>query len=154
MRVDRRFGPPVRALGFAAAAVVVAGCFGGTGTLDGALPVVLRVSTTTTAVEVDAPAWIADVSEVYLCASAPPPLPDGTRERLGWAPGGDCHDYGRYPSRDGLTVSLPLADLTGPNKPAFERAQDWYVLVLDLDGELVSSAVRSRFRAPHVVTPS
>jgi hypothetical protein len=148
-----RFGPGVRLLAFAAAALVLVGCASGTSTLDGVLPVVLRVSTTTTSVEIDAPGWIADVSAVYLCATAPPPLPDGTRERLGWAPGGECHDYGRYTSRDGLTISLPLAELSGPNRTAFERAQDWYLLVLDLDGELVSSAVRSRFRAPHAVSP-
>jgi hypothetical protein len=135
-------------------ASLVTGCAGGTSTLDGALPVALRVSTTPTTVEVDAPGWLADVSEVYVCADAPPPLPDANADRKGWTPGGACHDFGRHSSRDGLMVSLPVAELSGPQWPAFEAATDWYLLVLDLDGDVVASAVRSRFHAPSVTAPS
>lgn len=137
-----------------ALAALVTGCAGGTSTLDGALPVVLRVSTTPTTVDVDAPGWLADVSEVYLCPDPPPPLPDANADRKGWTPGGDCHDFGRHPSRDGLMVSLPVADLSGVQWPAFQAATDWYLLVLDLDGDVVASAVRSRFHAPSVTAPS
>jgi hypothetical protein len=135
-------------------AALVAGCAGGTSALDGALPVALRVSTTPTTVEVDAPGWLANVSEVYLCPDPPPPLPDANADRKGWTPGDACHDFGRHPSRDGLTVSLPIADLSGPQWAAFEAATDWYLLVLDLDGDVVASAVRSRFHAPPVTAPS
>ena len=135
-------------------AALAAGCAGGTHTLDGALPVVMRVSTTPTSVEVDAPGWLADVSAVYLCADPPPPLADANADRKGWTPGGDCHDFGRHPSRDGLTVSLPVADLSGPERPAFAAAAGWYLLVLDLDGELVTAAARSRFHAPPLAAPS
>jgi hypothetical protein len=137
-----------RLAAFLAAALVVTGCAGGTSTLDGALPVPLRVSTTTTTVELDAPTWSAPVSAIYLCPAAPPPLPDSTADRQGWAPGGDCHDFGRHPSRDGLAISLPIADLAAPDGAAFTTATDWYVMVLALEGDLVTSAMRSRFHAP------
>jgi hypothetical protein len=142
----------VRLTLLAGLAALVAGCAGGTSTLDGALPVALRVSTTPTTVDVDAPGWIADVSQVYICPDPPPPLPDANADRQGWTPGGDCHDFGRHPSRDGLVVSLPVADLSGPQWPAFQAATDWYLLVLDLDGDLVASAVRTRFHAPAAST--
>ena len=131
-----------------AAALVVGGCAGGTSHLDGALPVPLRISTTSTTVDVDAPTWTAPVSAIYVCPAAPPPLPDSTADRQDWSPGGDCHDYGRHPTRDGLTVSLPIADLAGADGGAFTTATDWYVMVLALDGDLVTSAIRSQFHAP------
>ena len=131
-----------------AAGLMVAGCAGGTSTLDGALPVPLRVSPTATTVDLDAPTWSSAVSAVYLGAAAPPPLPDATADRQGWTPGGGCHDFGRHPSRDGLMVSLPIADLAGPDGAPFRTASDWYVMVLALEGDLVTSAMRSRFRAP------
>ena len=134
-------------------AVVVAGCAAGTSTLDGALPVPLRISTTSTTVDLDSPTWSAPVSAIYLCPAAPPPLPDSTADRQGWAPGGECHDFGRHPSREGLTVSLPVADLAGPDDASFAAAADWYVMVLALDGELVTSAMRSRFHAPERSAP-
>jgi len=143
-----------RAIGLASAAIVLAGCVAETTPLDHALPVVLRVTTSATSVDVDAPGWLADVSAVYLCPSAPPALPDASSARLGWTPGGDCHDFGRHPSPDGLTLSLPVADLAEGSWPTFEAAQDWYLLVLDLDGELVSNAVRSRFHAPKAAAAS
>lgn len=138
----------LRAMGLAVALLVLSGCAGGTSTLDGALPVPLRISTTPTTVDIDAPTWSAAESAIYLCPAAPPPLPDSTADRRGWAPGGDCHDFGRHPTRDGLAVSLPVADLAGPDGAAFASAADWYVMVLALDGDLVTSAMRSRFHAP------
>lgn len=147
MAADRRVGRG-RIVALLAAAVLVTGCAGGTSTLDGALPIPLRVSTTATTVDLDAPTWTAPVSAIYLCPAAPPPLPDSTADRQGWAPGGDCHDFGRHPSRDGLAVSLPIADLSAPAGAPFTTAVDWYVMVLALDGDLVTSAMRSRFHAP------
>jgi hypothetical protein len=155
MPVDGRIAAAARrAVALAVSAAVVAGCAGGTSTLDGAIPIPLRVSTTATTVDVDAPGWLADVSAVYVCSSAPPPLPDSSTDRMGWTPGRDCHDYGRHPSADGLRLSLPVADLRGEGWPAFRSAGEWYLLVLDLDGDLVSTAIRTRFHAPGVVTPS
>jgi hypothetical protein len=144
----------VRAVAVAAVIMVVTGCSEGLGRMDDALPVALRITTTPTTVEIDAPGWLADVSEIYVCAKPPPTLPDSTTDRRGWRPGGDCHDFGRHPSGDGLAVSLQVADMAGPKWSTFEAASDWYVLVLDLDGDLVTSAVRSQFHAPPLVAPS
>ena len=144
MRADRPVGP----LATIALAVVLTGCLAVPGAIDGPIVVDMHISTTSTSVDVDAPGWFADVSAIYLCPSLPPPLPDAAANRIGWAPGGDCHDYGTRPSRDGLTVSLPLADLDAPQRVAFDASPEWYLLLLDLDGDRVSSAVRSAFGAP------
>jgi hypothetical protein len=134
-----------------AASALVAGCVA-PGTLDGVMPVNLHVWTTPTTVEVDAPGWLADLSTVYLCPTDPPRIPDAAADRVDWTPGGGCHDYGTHPSRDGLTVSLPLVAIEGEERAAFEAAEDWYLLLLDFDGDRVSMAVRSRFHAPGAFT--
>jgi hypothetical protein len=151
MRADRLQRPLA---GLVLLPLLLGGCVLGPGTLDGATPVNMHVWTTPTTVEIDAPGWTVDVSAVYLCATAPPRLPDASTDRIAWTPGGDCHDFGTHPSRDGLTVSLPLADLAGTAWPAFEASDEWYVLLLDLDGDLVSSAVRSQFHAPRDIVAS
>ena len=145
----------LRAIAFIAVApVLLAGCAAGTHTLDGAVPIPLRVSTTATTVDIDAPGWYAAESTIYLCPSPPPPLPDATADRRGWTPGGGCHDYGRRSSGNGLTASLPIADLEGGGWPAFQAAPDWYVLVLQVDGDLVVAATRSQFHAPPIAAGS
>lgn len=131
-----------------ATAIVAAGCVAGTHTLDAALPVALRVTTTPETVEVDAPGWFAEVSQVFICPVAPPALPDDVAERRGWSPGGDCHDYGRYSSQEGLALSLPVAELDGPAWSTFQAAENWYLMLLDIDGDLAASAIRTRFHAP------
>lgn len=131
-----------------ASAVVVGGCRVDGALLDAPGAVNMHVWPTPTSVEVDAPGWLAETSAVYLCASEPPTLPDAAADRVGWTPGGDCHDFGRHASPDGLTISLPLTGLQGAPWPAFQAAEDWYLLLLDLDGDRVSNAVRSRFHAP------
>ena len=51
-------------------------------------------------------------------------------------------------------TGLPLADLAGETSAAFAAADDWYLLLLDLDGDRVSAAIRSRFTAPTDVATS
>jgi hypothetical protein len=131
-------------------AALLAGCLAVPGAIDGPIAVDMHVSTTPTSVDVDAPGWFADVSAVYLCPSLPPPLPEAAADRIGWTPGGACHDYGDHPSKDGLTLSLPLADLDDPERTAFEASTEWYLLLLDMDGQRVSSAVRTAFGPPNL----
>ena len=145
MGAERRLVVAVALIG---SVVALGGCMAVPGSFDGPIAVRLLIRTTPTTVEVDAPGWFADTSAVYLCSTAPPVLPEAAADRVGWTPGGDCHDFGRHPSRDGLTISLPLSAMQGETWPAFEAAEDWYLLLLDLEGERVSSAVRSRFPAP------
>jgi hypothetical protein len=133
----------------AAVATMAAACVLAPASLDGPMAVNLHVSSTPTSVEVDAPGWFADTSAVYLCPTDPPPLPDAGPERDGWTPGSSCHDYGTHPSPDGLVISLPMADLAPADRPAFAAADDWYLLILDVDptGRVVG-ATRSRFTRP------
>lgn len=135
-------------------ALVGAGCALSNGGLDGPIGVNMHVSTTPTSVEVDAPGWFADMTRVYLCPVDPPFLPEPGPARVGWTPGPSCHDYGSRPSGDGLTASLPLADLSDADRAMFTTADDWYLLLLELDGDRVSTAVRSRFAAPDVAAGS
>jgi hypothetical protein len=143
MRTER-----VRLLALTVASLVlVAGC-AVPGSLDRVLPLPLRIRTTPTSVEVQA-AGLADTSAVYLCATAPPYLPNDPADRIDWKPGGDCHDYGTHDTRDGLDISLPLADLVGsPDAGAFRAVPDWYLLLIELDGDRATSSVRSQFHAP------
>ena len=122
--------------------------------LDGPIAVNLHIRTTATSVEVDAPGWFAASTGIHLCPVAPPVLPAPGPARDGWTPGPPCHDYGTRFSVDGLIVSLPLADLAGETSAAFAAADDWYLLLLDLDGDRVTAAVRSSFTAPAHVAAS
>lgn len=130
-------------------ALAVGACDLPAGALDGPMtPVNLHVATTSSSVEIDAPGWFAETSAVYLCAAEPPPLPEPGPDRVGWTPGPACHDYGRFASRKGLVASLALADLAGPPWKRFAAAEDWYVLIVEVRGDRVASAIRSRFAAP------
>ena len=129
------------------AAFLVAGC-GQLPPLDMGTPVQMRVWTTPTTVEVDAPTWVTDASRIYLCATEPPRVPDGARDREGWSPGGSCQDLGTYAGPDGLRVSLPIGALDENRRPAFDQASDWYLLILELDGGRITNSVRTRFHAP------
>lgn len=137
--------------GLAAATFVAGGCVGGS-SLDFGTPVNLHISTTPASVELDAPGWFADVSAVYLCPSEPARLPDNAAERVDWTPGATCEFMGSYPSRDGLTLSLPLSGLKPERRPAFDAAPDWWLVLMDLDGNRVGSAINSRFHAPVVAS--
>ncbi len=141
----RRAAIGIGAAGGLAAALVA--CLAVPGAVDGPIAVDLHIATTPTSVDVHAPGWFADMSQVYLCPHLPPPLPETATDRIGWTPGDDCHDYGRHAAPDGLTVSLPLADLDGAERATFGSAGEWYLLLLDMDGERISSAVRSGFGA-------
>jgi hypothetical protein len=138
----------IRPLALMLAAVVLVGGCAVPGSLDRVLPLPLRIQTTPTSVEVQA-AGLANTSAVYLCATAPPYLPNDAADRIDWKPGGDCHDYGTHDTRDGLDISLPLADLAAsPDADAFRAVPDWYLLLIEFDGDRATSSVRSQFHAP------
>lgn len=145
MGADRR-RRSLAPIGIVLVASLVAGC--GNGSLEIGTPVNLHVSTTPETVEVDAPGWFADISAVYLCPVAPAQLPFAPADRVGWTPGESCEFMGSYPSREGLTLSLPLDGLGAARRPAFDAAVDWYLVLLDLDGDRVGSAISSRFHSP------
>lgn len=156
-RSGGRRGPRVGALAAVAlgvAATTAAACTLSDIALDGPIAVNLHIRTTATSVEIDAPGWFAATTGIHLCPAEPPVLPAPGPARVGWTPGPPCHDYGRRPSVDGLIVSLPLADLAGETSAAFAAADDWYLLLLDLDGDRVTAAVRSSFAAPADVAAS
>ena len=136
------------------AATTVTACTLSDVALDGPIAVNLHIRTTATSVEVDAPGWYAATTGIHLCPVAPPILPAPGPARDGWTPGPPCHDYGTRPSADGLIVSLPLADLAAETSAAFAAADDWYLLLLDLDGDRVTAAIRSSFAAPADVAAS
>ena len=135
----------------AATALMAGGCVGSS-SLDFGTPVNLHISTTPTTVELDAPGWFADISAVSLCPSEPARPPDNAAERVDWTPGPTCEFMGSYPSRDGLTLSLPLSGLKPERRPAFDAAPDWWLVLMDLDGNRVGSAINSRFHAPAVAS--
>jgi hypothetical protein len=134
-------------VGLIATALIAGGCANAP-SLDFGTPVNLHVTTTPTSVELDAPGWLADISAVYLCPSEPARLPDNAAERVNWTPGPDCEFMGSYPGRDGLKLSMPLSGLQPERRPKFDAAADWYVVLLDLDGDRVSAAINSQFHAP------
>lgn len=136
------------ALVLAIAALLVGGCRLPENALDGPLAAPLRITATTDAVEVDAPTWYAADTVVYLCPTRPPALPEPGPERVGWAPGGGCHDFGHVAAPDGLEARLPLDALTAAERPAFEAANDWYVLLVKVEGSRAIAAIVSSFTAP------
>ena len=81
----------------------------------------------------------------------PPLLPEPGPARDGWSPGAGCHDYGTFEGGDGLTASLPLADIAATDRAAFLAAPDWYLLLVEVDGDRAVTAIRSRFGAPRDV---
>ena len=137
----------VRLVGLIATALTVGGCVNAP-PLDFGSPVNMHVSTTPTSVELDAPGWLADISAVYLCPTEPARLPDNAADRVKWTPGPDCEFMGSYPSRDGLKLSMPVSGIHAERRPKFDAAPDWYVVLLDLDGDRVGSTVNSKFHAP------
>lgn len=127
---------------------LVAGCRLPSSALDGPLAVPLRITATPAAVQVDAPSWFAPETVVYLCSIEPPALPEPGPDREGWTPGTTCHDYGRMATPDGLKTTLPLEVLTKAERPAFEAAADWYLLLVQVEGTRATAAIRSSFSAP------
>lgn len=144
----------VAAVALGVAATTATACTLSDIALDGPIAVNLHIRTTATSVEVDAPGWFATTTGIHLCPVEPPVLPAPGPARVGWKPGPPCHDYGTRPSADGLIVSLPLSDLAGAPWAPFAAADDWYVLLLDLDGDRVTAAIRSSFEAPADVAAS
>ncbi|HYH92183.1 MAG TPA: hypothetical protein VD763_03405 [Candidatus Saccharimonadales bacterium] len=130
------------------ALLVAAACSLPPGALDAPYPVQFHLDATARTVHIDAPGWLADESAVFLCPGEPPPLPEPGPERVGWLPGRPCHDFGRFASANGLVADLSLADLGPAERATFAAAPDWYAYLLDLDGETVTSATRSRFSIP------
>jgi hypothetical protein len=137
------------------AAIVLTGCEASGSLLDAPFPVQLRVEASADAVEVDAPAWYAERTHVFLCPVEPPFLPDPGPARQDWQPARTCHDFGRIPSDGGLTTTLALADLTAAERSAFAASPDWYLLLVDVgaDGRAIAAA-RTRFAPPDGFTAS
>jgi hypothetical protein len=132
-------------------ALVAGGCNIPPGSLDGPIAVILHVDTTPTTVDFRAENWYSDATAICLCPAEPPPLPEPGPELVGWTPGPQCHDYGIRPSPNGLAASLPITELGAAQRPFFVESQEWYLLLLDLEGDRVSSAIRSAFAAPPLV---
>jgi hypothetical protein len=130
------------------AALVVAGCRLPDNALDGPLAVPLRINATPQAIEVDAPTWYADETAIYLCPAEPPPLPEPGPERVGWTPGPACHDFGRVASPDGLETTLLLSALTDEELAPFADARDWFILLVEVDGDRAVTAIHSSFSGP------
>jgi hypothetical protein len=127
---------------------MVAGCRLPSNALDGPLAVPLRIEATADAIQVDAPGWFAAETVVYLCPTDAPELPEPGPDREGWTPGASCHDYGKVAAPDGLTVTLPVDALTAAERPAFEAATNWQLLIVKVDGARAMAAIRSSFTAP------
>ena len=147
-RAGRTSHLAARLASIAIAATLVAGCRLPSNALDGPLAVPLRITATPAAVEVDAPGWFAPDTIVYLCSTEPPALPEPGPDREGWTPGPTCHDFGRVAAPDGLKATLPLDALTEAERPAFDAASDWYLLLVKVEGTRVTAAIRSSFSAP------
>lgn len=130
------------------AAAMIAGCRIPENALDGPLAVPLRITTTAETIEVDAPAWYATETALYLCPAEPPSLPEPGPERVGWTPGAACHDFGRVPAKDGLRAVLAIDELSEAEQRAFATVDDWYLLVVKLDGDRASAAIASSFTSP------
>lgn len=141
-------GPAARLASIAIAAALVGGCRLPSSALDGPLAVPLRIEATADAVQVDAPGWFAPETVIYLCPTEPPELPEPGPDRDGWTPGASCHDYGKVAAPDGLEVSLPVDALSDAERPAFEAATDWYLLIVKVEGTRATAAIRSSFSAP------
>ena len=136
------------ALILAIAGVLVAGCRLPSDALDGPLAVPLRISATADAIDVDAPGWFATETSVYLCSAEPPGLPEPGPDRDGWTPGATYHDFGRVAAPDGLHAVLGIGELTATERSAFASVPDWFVLIVKVDGDRATAAIRSSFRAP------
>jgi hypothetical protein len=130
------------------AAALIGGCRLPSNALDGPLAVPLRITATSDVIEVDAPGWFASDTVVYLCPTEPPALPEPGPQRDGWTPGVSCHDYGHFAAADGLKGTLSLEALTDAERPSFDDASDWYLLVVGIEGARVTTAIHSRFSAP------
>ncbi len=130
------------------AAPMLAGCRIPENALDGPLAVPLRITATAETIEVDAPAWYATETALYLCPAVPPALPEPGPERVGWTPGAACHDFGRVPAEDGLRAVLALDELSEAEQRAFGAVDDWYLLVVKHEGGRASAAIASSFTSP------
>ena len=69
-------------------------------------------------------------------------------DRDGWAPGAPCHDSGRGAAPDGLTITLPLDALSEAERPSFDAAADWPLLLIEVEGTRATAAIRSSLSAP------
>lgn len=47
-----------------------------------------------------------------------------------------------------ITATLPLDALTEMERPAFDAAADWYLLLVEVEGARATAAIRSSFSAP------
>jgi hypothetical protein len=123
----------VRALVVGALGLVAAGCAQFEAADQVTTPV--HVDRERDAVVVDAPAWFAPETLVVLCPEAPQTVGDP------FAPGSDtiqlaesCHNYGRFASAAGLDARLELRLLDTTRRPTFDRAPDWWVVLVAVHG--------------------
>jgi hypothetical protein len=130
------------------AMIVVAACRLPDNALDGPLAVPLRIDATAQAIEVDAPTWYADETAIYLCSAEPSPLPEPGPERVGWTPGLACHDFGRVASPNGLETTLMLSSLSNEELAPFADARDWFILLVEVEGDRAITAIHSSFPGP------
>jgi hypothetical protein len=138
-----------------AGATILAGCEVSQGLLDAPYPVNLHVAATADAVEVEAPEWYADRTDIFLCPSEPPFLPDPGPARQGWDPGPPCHGFGSFESANGLATTLALADLSAAERETFASAESWYLLLVDVAADdHAMAAARTRFGVPDGFTAS
>jgi hypothetical protein len=129
-------------------ALVLAGCRIPENALDGPLAIPLRIAATERSIELDAPTWYAAETSIYLCPSDPPSLPEPGPGRSLWTPGGGCHDYGRVSAPNGLKATLDVGDLTEDERPTFEAADEWHVLLVKVEGDRATAAIKSAFASP------
>jgi hypothetical protein len=130
------------------ATLLVGGCRLPENALDGPLAVPLRITASAESIDVDAPTWYADETAIFVCPTEPPALPAPGPERNGWAPGGECHDFGRVRSPDGLATTLRLDTLTSEELAPFLDARDWFLLLVAVEGDRANAAIHSSFPGP------
>ena len=126
--------PCLRLAAVALGAVVLSGCDQIEAADEVTTPV--HVDREAAALRVGAPAWFAPETLVVLCPQAPETVGDT------FAPGratiqlaDACHDYGRFASATGLDARLELGDLDSVGLTTFDRAPDWWVVLIAVDGQ-------------------
>lgn len=146
--VIRRVGRPGLVAACTLVAVAIGGCRLPENALDGPLAVPLRITATAETIDIDAPTWYADETAIFVCPTEPPALPESGPQRDGWAPGRECHDFGRVRSPDGLATTLSLDTLSNEELAPFLDARDWFLLLVAVEGDRANAAIHSSFPGP------
>jgi hypothetical protein len=128
--------------------MAIGGCRLPENALDGPLAVPLRITATAETIDIDAPTWYADSTAIFVCPTEPPALPEPGPQRDGWTPGGECHDFGRVRSPDGLATMLELDALSDEELARFLDANDWFLLLVAVEVDRANAAIHSSFPNP------